>query len=152
MMIEDRAKQDDMHVGVVFATLHPSNGRVSWCFKAYDPDDHQSFPVSIQFKQAGKLFIPKNPGEILEIENDDALVVFVDRAYTHPELSRYVSLDYEAGKVPDPQKPDEQVQMIGANRVNGIPTNIDPEKWVEVFFEERPALLFRKKPAALRVA
>jgi hypothetical protein len=42
--------------------------------------------------------------------------------------------------------------MIGANRVNGIPTNFDPEKWVEVFFEERPALLFRKKPAALRVA
>ncbi len=146
-MSEERAQQDDVFVGIIFATLHPGTGHITWCFKEYDPEDKASFPVLMQFKQAGELFVPKNPGRVLDVQNGDALVVFMDREYKHPLVRGKVKLDYEIGKVPDPLKPDEQVQMIGGNRVNGIPTNVDPITWSELFFEGRPAALFRQTAA-----
>ena len=144
-MIENRKEQDDLFVGMLFTTLHPENGRITWCLKEYDPDDKENFPLPLQFKQAGEFFAPQNPGRVLEVQNDDGLVVFIDRAYTRPLLRGMVSLDYETGKVPDPTNQHEKVQMIGKSPVNGIPTNIPPEQWCEIFYEGRPAVLFRRK-------
>ena len=151
-MIENRKEQDDLFVGILVATLHPMSGRITWCFREYDPKDKENFPLPLQFQQAGEFFAPQNPGRVLDIQNNDALVVFVDRGYTKPLLRGIVALDYETGKAPDPANLAEQVQMIGESRVSGIPTNIEPQQWIELFFEERPAVLFRKKSAALRVA
>lgn len=151
-MTEDRAKTDDMFVGILIAVLHPRTGHITWGFKEYDPADKENFPLPVQFKEAGKLVKHKNPGRVLDVQNDDALVVFVDHGYTHMVIRGVVTLDYEIGKVPDPLKPGEQVQMLGSSRVNGIPTNIDTTIWCEAFFEGSPAILFRRKASALNVA
>lgn len=144
-MLENNEQQDDLFFGMLFVTLRPSNGHVAWCFKEYDPDDRENFPVPVQFKQAGKIVVPHNPGQVFEVENQNSLVIYVDQGYRHPLARGFVKLDYDIGKIPDPQKPDEQVQMIEGTRVNGIPTNVDPVAWSELFYEGRPATLIRRK-------
>jgi hypothetical protein len=148
-MSQDRKTQDDLYVGILVAVLHSRTGNITWGFKEYDPDDKTDFPMPLQFRNAGEIVEPKNPGRVLEVQTGDALVIFVDHEYKRLlRPSFYVDLDYEAGKVPDPEIPNTQVQMIGESRVNGIPNNIDVETWREVFSEGRPAVLFRPRPSA----
>ena len=151
-MSQDRKTQDDLYVGILVAVLHPRSGNITWGFKEYDPNDKTDFPLPVQFEEAGKIVETKNPGRVFEVQNGDALVVFIDHGYKHPLVRGFVNLDYETGKVADPENPDTQIQMIGESRVNGIPTNIAADMWYEVFFEGRPAVLFRQKADALNAA
>jgi hypothetical protein len=151
-MSQDRVTQDDIYVGILVAVLHPRTGHITWGFKEYDPSDKADFPLPLQFKDAGKIVEPKNPGRVFDVQNGDALVVFIDHGYTHPLVRGFVNLDYDAGKVTDPAIPDAEVQMIGDNRVSGIPTNMHIDTWREIFAEGRPAVLFRQKTDALNAA
>jgi hypothetical protein len=43
------------------------DGRIAWCFKEYDPNNREEFPLPIEFIQAGEHFTQKNPGRVFSV-------------------------------------------------------------------------------------
>jgi hypothetical protein len=81
------------------------------------------------------------------IKSGDFLRVFNNAAEKKEIWSGVIDYDYKANKRPLHLAPHIKSQWIDTvGSVHGIQKNIDPEKWAQMFIEEKPAQLIRKNP------
>jgi len=83
---------------------------------------------------------------LFTLENGDLLTVFNDASKKDVLWQGEVKLEYENKKRPHPLNPEYKKQEVFGRWVNGLQENADPEKWAQMFLDEKPAKLIKNNP------
>jgi hypothetical protein len=77
------------------------------------------------------------------LKNGDYL--FVEDNNGNIEWEGLISFDYQKNKRPYPLNPQYSQQEVLGYWVNGLHTEVDPERWAHWFFDARTAVLIKGK-------